>query len=262
MRANHSIACNLARKRCAAKISGRLVICGERLLRCFCMPNVAAMWLDPAQCGDEVAAIVHGPNKRFEEAPQFTPDSRQAWARLALALVIGSIGGAGMWTVVVVLPTVQAGFAASRGAVSLAYTLTMFGFGVGGVVVGRITDRFGIVTAMALSIACTAAAYLLAGASVTLWQFQAVYFLIGLGSSVTFAPLMAEASHWFALYRGLAVTIVASGNYVAGTVWPPLVNWGVQQIGWRATHVALGIFCAVTMSALLLVLRARMGGAG
>ncbi|MDU6137535.1 MFS transporter, partial [Bradyrhizobium sp.] len=122
--------------------------------------------------------------------------------------------------------------------------------------------RFGIVTAMALSIACTAVAYLLAGASVTLWQFQAVYFLVGLGSSVTFAPLMAEASHWFVRYRGLAVTIVASGNYVAGTIWPPLVNWGVQQIGWRASHVALGIFSAVTMSALLLLLRARMGGAG
>ncbi|MGC2776701.1 MAG: MFS transporter [Bradyrhizobium sp.] len=205
---------------------------------------------------------MHGPHTRFEEAPHFTPDSRQAWARLGLALVIGSIGGAGMWTVVVVLPTVQAEFAASRGAVSLAYTLTMFGFGLGGVIVGRITDRFGIVTAMALSIACTTAAYLLAGASMTLWQFQAVYFLIGLGASVTFAPLMAEASHWFERYRGLAVTIVASGNYVAGTVWPPLVNWGVQQIGWRATHVALGIFCAVTMSALLLILRARMDGAG
>ncbi len=220
------------------------------------------MWLDLMRCGNEVADIVHGPNTRFEEAPHFIPDSRQAWARLALALVIGSIGGAGMWTVVVVLPVVQAEFAASRGAVSLAYTLTMFGFGLGGVVVGRITDRFGIVTAMALSITCTAAAYLLAGASVTLWQFQAVYFLIGIGSSVTFAPLMAEASHWFVRYRGLAVTIVASGNYVAGTVWPPLVNWGVQQIGWRASHVALGVFCAVTMSALLLVLRARMDGAG
>lgn len=199
---------------------------------------------------------------RPEEPPALAPDSRQAWIKLGLALLIGSIGGVGMWSVVVVLPAVQAEFGASRGAVSLAYTLTMFGFGLGGVVIGRITDRFGIVTAIGLSIACTGLAYLLAGVAGTLWQFQLIYLLIGLGTSATFAPLMAEASQWFERHRGLAVTIVAAGNYVAGTVWPPLVNAGLQSVGWRMTHVAIGLFCAVTMSLLLLLLRARMGPAG
>jgi MFS family permease len=202
---------------------------------------------------------MHAPLKHTEETPKFVPDSRQAWVRLGLAVLIASIGGVGMWSVVVVLPGVQAEFAASRGAVSLAYTLTMFGFGLGGVIVGRITDRFGIVIAIAISIGCIGVAYVLAGLSTTLWQFQAVYFLIGLGTSATFAPLMAEASHWFERYRGLAVTIVASGNYVAGTVWPPLVNLGQQQFGWRTTHVAIGLFCAVSMALLLVVLRAKMG---
>jgi MFS family permease len=179
--------------------------------------------------------------------------------RLCLALVIASIGAVGMWAVVVVLPTVQAEFAATRGEVSLAFTMMMMGFGLGGVVTGRITDRFGIVAAMGLSIALLGVSYVLAGLSATLWQFIAIYFLIGLGTSATFAPLMAEASHWFERYRGLAVTIVASGNYVAGTVWPPLVNWGVQSAGWRTTHIAIGIFCAVTMTLLLLVLRAQIG---
>ncbi|HEY5130082.1 MAG TPA: MFS transporter [Bradyrhizobium sp.] len=203
---------------------------------------------------------MHAPSDHKDSA-HFTPDSRQAWVRLALALVIGSIGSVGMWSVVVVLPVVQAEFGATRGAVSLAFTLTMLGFGLGGVVTGRITDRFGIVAAMALSIAFLGSAYVLAGLSTTLWQFIAVYFLIGLGTSATFAPLMAEASHWFERYRGLAVTIVASGNYVGGTIWPPLVNWGTQASGWRATHIAIGIFCAVAMSIFLLVLRARIGGA-
>jgi MFS family permease len=179
--------------------------------------------------------------------------------RLVLALLIGSIGGVGMWSVVVAMPIVQTEFATTRGAVSLAFTLIMLGFGAGGVVTGKITDRFGIVTAMGLSIALLGLAYVLAGMSSTLWQFNAVHLLIGLGASATFAPLMAEASHWFERYRGLAVTIVASGNYVAGTVWPPLVNWGMQLSGWRATHVAIGIFCATTMTLLLLVLRARIG---
>jgi MFS family permease len=217
------------------------------------------MLLDPNAPGDEVADV-HAPSDR-KDSPLFIPDSRQAWVRLALALVIGSIGSVGMWSVVVVLPVVQPEFGATRGAVSLAYTLTMLGFGLGGVVTGRITDRFGIVAAMALSIAFLGSAYVLAGLTTTLWQFIAVYFLIGLGTSATFAPLMAEASHWFERYRGLAVAIVASGNYVGGTIWPPLVNWGVQSAGWRTTHIAIGIFCTVAMALVLVLLRVQIGGA-
>ncbi|TWA92684.1 sugar phosphate permease [Bradyrhizobium stylosanthis] len=179
--------------------------------------------------------------------------------RLVIALVIGSIGGVGMWAIVVMIPAVQTEFAATRGAVSLAFTLMMFGFGLGGVIAGKITDRFGIVRAMAISIVFLGIANTLAGLSTQLWQFIAAYFLIGLGTSATFAPLMAEASHWFERYRGLAVTIVASGNYVAGTMWPPIVNFGMQSIGWRHTHIGIGIVCVVLMTVLVLVLRAQIG---
>jgi MFS family permease len=216
------------------------------------------MSLDPGATGDEVAAV-HAPSDSSKDTA-FVPDSRQAWTRLALALLIGSIGSVGMWSVVVVLPVVQPEFGATRGAVSLAFTLTMLGFGLGGVATGKITDRFGIVAAMAVSIGLLGSAYVLAGLSTTLWQFIAVHFLIGLGSSATFGPLMAEASHWFERYRGLAVTIVASGNYVGGTIWPPLVNWGTQAAGWRTTHIAIGLFCAVAMTIVLLLLRVQIGG--
>ncbi|WP_375411625.1 MFS transporter [uncultured Bradyrhizobium sp.] len=193
-------------------------------------------------------------------SPVFIPDSRQAWARLGLALLIGSLGSVGMWSVVVVIPVVQPEFAASRGAVSLAFTLVMLGFGFGGVAAGKVTDRFGIITALGISIAILTLAYIGAGLSTTLWQFVAVHLLIGLGTSAMFAPLMSEASHWFDRYRGLAVAIAASGNYVGGALWPPLVNWGIQAQGWRTTYIAVGVFCGLAMAAVLMVLRARMGG--
>ncbi len=225
------------------------------------MPNIASCCLtDRLRTGK--LRVVHAPNtNKVQETPASAPDSRQAWLRLALALLIASIGSVGLWTVVVVLPVVQTEFSASRGAVSLAFTLTMLGFGLGGVVVGRMTDRFGIVVAMGASIVVLGCAYVLAGLSGTLWQFIAVHFLIGLGTSANFAPLMAEVSHWFERYRGLAVTIVASGNYVAGAAWPPLTTWGIGSAGWRATYIAIGVFCAVTMALLLLVLRAQIGHA-
>jgi len=115
------------------------------------------------------------------------------------------------------------------------------------------------VPAMAISIAFLNVANVLASLSGQLWQFVAAYFLIGLGTSATFAPLMAEASHWFERYRGLAVTIVASGNYFAGTMWPPIVSWGMQSIGWRHTHIGIGLVCVGLMTILVLVLRAQMG---
>lgn len=205
---------------------------------------------------------MHAPAGQSPDSAAFTPDSGQAWVRLALAVLIASVGAVGMWAIVVVMPTVQADFAASRGAVSLATTMVFMGFGAGGVVVGRITDRFGIVTAMAISIVFLGVSFVLAGLAATLWQFILIYFVIGLGASATFAPLMAEASHWFERYRGLAVTIVASGNYIAGTIWPPIINWSVQAHGWRTTHIAIGIFCAVAMSGLLLVLRSFVGSGG
>jgi MFS family permease len=191
----------------------------------------------------------------------FVPDSRRAWIRLAVAVLIGSLGSVGMWSVVVALPVVQAEFGATRGTASLAFTLVMFGFGLGQVLTGKISDRYGIVAAIGFGIGILGFGYIGAGMSASIWQFILVHFAIGLGSAATFGPLMAEASYWFERYRGLAVAIAASGNYIGGTIWPPVVNWGMQSAGWRTTHVAVGIFTAVAMVLALAALRLLMGAA-
>jgi len=180
--------------------------------------------------------------------------------RLGLALLIGTIGSVGMWSVVVALPAVQADFGASRAGASLAFTAVMLGFGSGGVLTGRLCDRFGIVTAIALGTVAIAVGYVAAGLSPGLWYFVAAHFIIGFGSSATFAPLMAEASHWFDRHRGIAVTVAASGNYFGGALWPPLVNWGIEGVGWQTTHIVIGLVSAAAMAAVLLVLYRRMGG--
>jgi len=190
----------------------------------------------------------------------FIPDSPAAWRRLLLALAIGAMGSVGLWSAVVALPVVQVDFGSTRGTAALAVVAANLGFGVGGVLTGRLTDRFGIVTAIAAGIVALLAGYAgvsLAGAQ---WQFSALHFLIGIGASATFAPLMAEASHWFVKRRGIAVSIAASGNYVAGAIWPPLIERGMATFGWRPTHLAVGIACAIGMSVLLMVLRASMRG--
>jgi MFS family permease len=191
----------------------------------------------------------------------FVADSRRAWIRLAVAVIIGSLGSVGMWSVVVALPVVQAEFGASRGTASLAFTMVMLGFGSGGVLTGKISDRYGIVIAIGLGIGILGLGYVGAGYSPSVWSFILFHFAIGLSSSATFGPLMAEASHWFDRYRGLAVAIAASGNYIGGTIWPPLVNFGMQSFGWRTTHIAIGIFTAIAMMLALALLRMLMGAA-
>ena len=223
------------------------------------MPNIAPLWLDPEAFADDVAPAVEISSELTRDSDLFVPDSRRAWTRLAVAVLIGSLGSVGMWSVVVALPVVQTEFAASRGTASLAFTMVMLGFGSGGVLTGKITDRYGIVTAIGLGIGILGLGYIGAGMSSSIWQFILVHFAIGLSSSATFGPLMAEASHWFNRYRGLAVAIAASGNYIGGTIWPPLVNWGMQTYDWRTTHVAIGIFTAVAMTLALIGLRMLMG---
>jgi MFS family permease len=224
-----------------------------------CMPNIAPLWLDLGRFAPEVAAAVAISSELTRDSELFVPDSRRAWTRLAVAVLIGSLGSVGMWSVVVALPVVQTEFGASRGTASLAFTLVMLGFGSGGVLTGKITDRYGIVIAIGLGIGILGLGYIGAGMSTSIWQFILVHFAIGLSSSATFGPLMAEASHWFDRYRGLAVAIAASGNYIGGTIWPPLVNFGIEQLGWRTSHIAVGLFTAVAMTLALIGLRMLMG---
>lgn len=183
-------------------------------------------------------------------------DSGYSWMRLAVSVLIATIGNVGMWAVVVVLPAVQAEFSVARGDASIPYTLTMAGFAIGNVVIGRHVDRFGIALPISLAAIANGAGFVLAGLSGNIWLFAAAQgFLIGIGTAANFGPLLADISHWFARRRGLAVAAAASGNYLAGTVWPPLMQPFLDGYGWRATYVGIGIFVTVSIVPLALMLR-------
>jgi MFS family permease len=182
-------------------------------------------------------------------------ESPYAWLRLAAALALGTIGSIGMWSFVVALPSVQSAFGVARGDASLPFTLTMMGFGLGGVVMGRFADRYGIMWPAACGALALGAGYALSGVATSITQFALAQGLIGLGSSATFGPLMSDISHWFARRRGIAVALASCGNYLAGTLWPPIVQHFIASEGWRATQIAIGVLCVVSMLPLLLVMR-------
>lgn len=182
-------------------------------------------------------------------------DSPYAWIRLGVALLLSTLGGVGMWSVVVALPSMQAEFGVARGDASLPYTLTMIGFGVGSILLGRLADRFSIIAPVVIGTLALALGYAGAATAASLWQYTLAHGLIGIGSAATFAPLLAHMSLWFARRRGAAVGIFASGNYLAGTVWPPIVQHFIAVDGWRDTHLGIAIFVVATMLPLALLLR-------
>jgi MFS family permease len=177
--------------------------------------------------------------------------------RLTAAVVLGTVGSVGMWSVPVALPAVQTSFGVARGDASLPFTLAMMGFAFGGVVMGRLSDRLGIVPPIAIGAVAVSLGYVAAGLAANLWLFALAYALVGFGTSATFGPMMADLSQWFTRRRGIAVAIASSGNYIAGTIWPPVIEHFIARDGWRATHIGIGVFCVLAILPLLLALRRK-----
>ncbi|MBK7264505.1 MAG: MFS transporter [Rubrivivax sp.] len=174
-------------------------------------------------------------------------------------LLMMTIGSGAMYVIAVVLPAVQAEFGVARADASMPYTAMMIGFGAGGIWMGRLADRHGVMRPLLIGAAGLGSGFIAAGASGSIAAFSLWHgLLLGFfGSAATFAPLVADTSLWFVKRRGIAVAICASGNYLAGAIWPPIVQHFVQTSGWRATYTGLGLFCIVTLPLLALAMRAR-----
>ncbi|CAM5764025.1 MFS transporter [Labrys miyagiensis] len=184
-------------------------------------------------------------------------DSPYAWLRLVLTVILGTVACVGNWSVVVALPAIQVEFDTLRGGASLPYTCAMLGFSFGGVAMGRLADRFTIVVPVLIGAVTLCAGYVAASFTASIWQFALVYVFIGIGSAAGFAPLISDLSHWFRKRRALAVAFAASGSYLAGTVWPLIVEHFQTTQGWRATHVGIGLFAPLVMVPIAFALKRR-----
>jgi MFS family permease len=192
-------------------------------------------------------------------AAQSVPESPYAWLRLAASLAIMTVSGVGMYAAVVALPAIQAEFGVSRSDASLPYTVTMVGFGLGGILMGKLADRFGVMVPVLIGAVSLGLGFVAAANAANIWQFSLALGLLAglLGTAAGFAPLIADTSLWFNRRRGIAVAICASGNYLGGASWPPVLQHFFDTSGWRATFTGVGMFIVVTMLPLAFVLRRR-----
>ena len=173
-------------------------------------------------------------------------DGRASWMRLLLALALATIGGVGMWCVVVALPAIQAEFGADRGTASLPYTFLTLGFALRRRPHGRWSDRFGVMPVV------------IGGAVLLGFGFIAAAAVAeshGLRARAR-APDRASAarrpsgrcwptSRTGSGRRGIAVALAASGNYLAGAIWPPVCRPSIERYGWRRRSAVIGVICLV-----------------
>ncbi len=182
-------------------------------------------------------------------------DSRASWIRLGISLLVGVVGNVGMWAIILILPAVQAEFGVDRADASLPYTVTMVGFALGNFWIGRAVDRFGMSVALICAAVLIAAGYGFAAVAGSVAMLSVAQFAIGFGTSASFGPLIADASQWFLKRRGIAVALVASGNYLSGAIWPVALSGVLASDGWRVVYLVLAALTLVVVIPLALLLR-------
>ena len=185
-------------------------------------------------------------------------DSRYSWTRMVITLFVAIIINAGMWEIIAIMPAVQLEFGVDRAGASLPYTLTMIGFGVGNFVIGKAVDRFGVSLSLIGAAVGVAVGLYLATISTSIVMMSFAQLLIGLASAVGFGPLIADISHWFLKRRGIAMAIVASGNYLSGSIWTLVLADTLNTQGWRGVYILLAIVTLVVVIPLALILRRRL----
>ena len=151
-------------------------------------------------------------------------DSRQAWLRLFLVFTMSVLGTAGMWSVVIIMPSIQNEFQLDRAASTYPYVTTMFGYGFGNVIIGRMLDKIGIKKPIIFALFLLITSYLLSTLANNILWLSIIQFFLGFSAAAFFGPMMADISKYFNKRKGLAVSLVASGQHLCGAIWPFIIK--------------------------------------
>ena len=181
------------------------------------------------------------------------------WLIVVVTFVTMAIGVTARTSFSLLFPPIIEEFGWERGITAGAFS---FGFLVSGVLsplIGRMMDRHGPRAVMELGVILMGGGMLLAPLTTEPWHlYLTIGVLVGGGSvCLGYSGQSLFLPNWFVRRRGIAISIAASGNYIAGTIWPPILQAMIASIGWRQAYMIVGVVCVVTMLPLVLTLRRR-----
>ena len=173
-------------------------------------------------------------------------DSREAWLIAIATLTTTSISFGAPYVVIVALKLIAADLGGYRSIPAAATSLAMIGTGIGGLAMGWLAERIGVrFTVIGGALMICAGLALSSGGEA--WQLYVGHgLLIGfLGNGAINAPLYVYITRWFERRRGTALALIASGQYVAGAIWPFLFERAIAAYGWRQTMMGYGVLVAL-----------------
>ena len=179
------------------------------------------------------------------------------WVVVVGSLLLMTVGAGGYYVVIVGLKLVAQDFGGLRWVPSMAYSMSVFGMGLGGIFISRWSDRVGVGTPALLGALMIIAGALTASVTTDRWTFLLAHgVLIGLfGNAALFSPLIANTARWFDRRRGIAVAIVTSAQAVAGVFWPFTFRLLIEGSSWREAYRVYALVALVTMVPLSFLLR-------
>ena len=211
---------------------------------------------------------MHDPSRRIDvpdphppkESPSIAPRYRYVVLLVSIFLVLSANGS--MFVLVVGLKQIALDFGWPRSVPSFAYSCLFLGTGVGGIVMGYWFDRSGAGPVTGLGMTMIGAGAVLAGMVNAEWQLYAIYgVMMGLlGQAAVIGPLVVNVMRWFEHRRGFAVGLLAAGQGIAGTIWPPIFRYQNETSGWRTTFLWFGVFVLLSALPLTAFLWRRLPG--
>jgi MFS family permease len=157
----------------------------------------------------------------------------------------------------------QHDFAASRGSISLVFSIAgFFYFGLG-VISGPLADRYGSKLFAVLGMILTGIGLGVASIAQSLIEVYAAYGLgVGLGIGCSYVPAVGAVQRWFLRRRGFASGLAVSGIGVGTLVMPPVALLLIDRLGWRETYLVLGIAAIVVGAGLAFLIEDDPRGRG
>ncbi|MDP9586903.1 UNVERIFIED_ORG: MFS family permease [Burkholderia contaminans] len=185
------------------------------------------------------------------------------WYVVAAAFAVTFVGFGSAYTFSAFVESLQRDFAASRGQISLVFSLAGFLYFGFGIVSGPLADRFGSRRLAVAGMLLTAAGLAAAGAAHTLLQVYVAYGLgVGFGVGCAYVPAVGAVQRWFVRRRGFASGLAVAGIGVGTLVMPPLASALIAHVGWRGAYVTLAAIVVVVGAGMSLLIENDPRGRG